>query len=49
MVVLEDILKEGADRLGIRLDESQTSRFLTYLEELKRWNRRINLTAPHIG
>ncbi len=45
MVVLEDILKEGADRLGIRLDESQISRFLTYLEELKRWNRRINLTA----
>lgn len=42
---LKGLLKEGAGRLGIVLDESEIELFLRYLEELKEWNRRINLTS----
>ena len=41
----EFLLREGARRLGITLQKKQVNQFLTYLNELKRWNRRINLTA----
>ncbi len=42
---LKALLKEGAKRLGIDLTEAQVLAFISYLRELKRWNRRMNLTS----
>lgn len=41
---LKRTLQEGAKELGVVLGEDQLVLFLTYLEELTRWNRKINLT-----
>ncbi len=38
-------LKEGASELGFTLTDDHIAKLLTYLDELKRWNRKINLTA----
>ncbi|HHL39536.1 MAG TPA: 16S rRNA (guanine(527)-N(7))-methyltransferase RsmG [Deltaproteobacteria bacterium] len=38
-------LAAGALSLGVALDERALCRFALYLEELGRWNRRVNLTA----
>ncbi|HBG46654.1 MAG TPA: 16S rRNA (guanine(527)-N(7))-methyltransferase RsmG [Deltaproteobacteria bacterium] len=40
-----ELLKKGALELGVALDDSQAAAFLTYLRELKVWNKKINLTA----
>ncbi|MBI5190526.1 MAG: 16S rRNA (guanine(527)-N(7))-methyltransferase RsmG [Nitrospirae bacterium] len=42
---LEHILIDGASRLGVSLSEAQAAAFGVYLDELLKWNRRINLTA----
>ena len=39
------ILEEGAQLLGIRLTARQRQQFQLYLLRLKKWNKRINLTA----
>jgi 16S rRNA (guanine527-N7)-methyltransferase len=39
------LIIEGAKRLGFRLSQKDISQFLIYLETLKHWNSRINLTA----
>ena len=39
------LILEGAQQLGVFVSEDQISKFLIYLEELKQWNARINLTA----
>jgi 16S rRNA (guanine527-N7)-methyltransferase len=39
------LLVEGAEAFGIRLNEKQVEAFDLYLEELLKWNRKINLTA----
>jgi 16S rRNA (guanine527-N7)-methyltransferase len=44
MVMMEK-LKEGAEKLGLRLSEKQLALFQTYYEELIDWNQRMNLTA----
>ncbi len=36
---------EGAIQWGISLSDEQVRAFMVYLEELKRWNARMNLTA----
>jgi 16S rRNA (guanine527-N7)-methyltransferase len=41
---LKRTLEKGAKELGIGLGPVQLELFLTYLEELTRWNRKINLT-----
>jgi 16S rRNA (guanine527-N7)-methyltransferase len=41
---LKKTLNEGARALGVGLGVGQIGLFLIYLEELKRWNRKINLT-----
>ncbi|HUL22525.1 MAG TPA: 16S rRNA (guanine(527)-N(7))-methyltransferase RsmG [Thermodesulfobacteriota bacterium] len=41
----KDLLIEGAKTFGIDLDEKAIQAFETYLEELLKWNRKINLTA----
>ncbi len=41
----EELLKSGLTEMGISLSEDQTAAFMTYLSELKKWNRAYNLTA----
>lgn len=41
----ESLLVEGAKALGIGLDEEEVHEFGLYLNELARWNQKINLTA----
>jgi len=42
---LEQILTTGAEEFGIHLSKEQVERFFLYLSELRKWNRKINLTA----
>jgi 16S rRNA (guanine527-N7)-methyltransferase len=44
-LTLKQLLTEGAKELGVKLSNSQTELFMSYLENLKTWNDRINLTA----
>jgi 16S rRNA (guanine527-N7)-methyltransferase len=39
------LLRDGAARLGVALDDDQVRRLERYLALLQEWNRRINLTA----
>ncbi|HSE83581.1 MAG TPA: 16S rRNA (guanine(527)-N(7))-methyltransferase RsmG [Thermodesulfobacteriota bacterium] len=41
----QEVLVRGARELDIELTSDQTQLFLSYLEILKFWNKRINLTA----
>jgi len=41
----KDILRAGLLELGIEPTEERLSMFMTYLSELKRWNRAYSLTA----
>ncbi len=41
----KDLLIEGAKTFGIHLDEEAVETFDLYLQELLKWNRKINLTA----
>ncbi len=42
---LAQLLKEGTLNYGRELNEQQVSQFGTYMELLKEWNKKINLTA----
>lgn len=41
----ENILIDGAQRLGINLNEGQIKKFSRYLDLLVQWNQKINLTS----
>ncbi len=41
----EELLCEGALRLGVELTPQMAGLFMRYLSELKVWNRKINLTS----
>jgi 16S rRNA (guanine527-N7)-methyltransferase len=41
----EEILRAGADRLGLTLQEKHSKAFSLYLSELKKWNRAYSLTS----
>lgn len=41
----ESLLKKGLNELSLSVKSEQVSSFLTYLEELKRWNKAYNLTS----
>jgi len=41
----KELLKRGAEELGLSLGDVENSLFLTYLDELKEWNKKINLTG----
>lgn len=41
----KELLRQGLDRLDISYGEIQINSFITYLAELKKWNRAYNLTA----
>lgn len=40
-----DILMRGMEELNLHLFPNQIDQFLLYLEELKKWNKKINLTS----
>ncbi len=42
---LGSFLKQAADEIGIALNPGHIDAFLSYLEQLKRWNQTINLTS----
>ena len=42
---MEEILKNGFEKLNISLGESQTESLKTYAKLLKEWNEKINLTG----
>ena len=45
MRAIKEILVSGAEEIGIVLSDQVLESYLLYIEELKRWNARINLTA----
>lgn len=44
-MIPRELLKRGADQLGIALSMEQINSLFVYLAELKKWNQKINLTA----
>jgi 16S rRNA (guanine527-N7)-methyltransferase len=42
---IEKYLMQGASSLALELSQGQTSQYIAYTEELKKWSKRINLTA----
>lgn len=44
---IPDMLITGAKELDIEIREAEEKAFLLYLEELKKWNEKINLTSLH--
>jgi len=40
-----DLLRAGLEELGLGYSEKQVEAFITYLSELKKWNKAYNLTA----
>jgi 16S rRNA (guanine527-N7)-methyltransferase len=42
---LKDILVKGAEEIGITLADQVVESYLFYIKELKKWNKRINLTS----
>jgi 16S rRNA (guanine527-N7)-methyltransferase len=45
MKELKEILASGAEEMGVCLSTQVIESYLLYIEELKRWNTRVNLTA----
>lgn len=45
IVTLRELLTTGAHALGVALTVEQSNSILMYIAELKKWNRKINLTA----
>ncbi len=43
--MIEELLKSGAKRMNIELDENQSSKLLQYLELIIKWNKTYNLSA----
>lgn len=46
---LRDLFVEGASEFGVEFSENQLDLFMEYLDNLKKWNERINLTAIEDG
>ena len=42
---LEKLFRQGLKQLGIELDPHRVQRLIGYCEELRKWNRKINLIA----
>ncbi|NSW92039.1 MAG: 16S rRNA (guanine(527)-N(7))-methyltransferase RsmG [Firmicutes bacterium] len=42
---LESMLLKGAEEFGVRLDKGQVDKFFMYMELLKTWNEKVNLTS----
>jgi 16S rRNA (guanine527-N7)-methyltransferase len=48
---MADILGQGLEAMGLaaRVDDKARARLLTYVQELKKWNRKMNLVARQTG
>ncbi len=46
---LKNWLQEGSSRIGVTLQQSHIDYFLQYLSELRRWNKKTNLTSIKNG
>ncbi|MBX6378984.1 MAG: class I SAM-dependent methyltransferase, partial [Clostridia bacterium] len=44
-VTLRDRLEEGARRMGLAVTPTQCEKFSQFLELLRQWNERLNLTS----
>jgi len=42
---VRDILRRGLKRFGVQIDDHMLEQFITYMEELKRWNKVYTLTS----
>lgn len=42
---ISDLLRDGAQQLGVALDDAAINRLLGYIELLLKWNRRVDLTG----
>ena len=42
---IKDILVKGAELIGVALTDQAVASFLYYIDQLKKWNRTINLTS----
>ena len=42
---IKDILVRGAELIGVALTDQAVASFLYYIDQLKKWNRKINLTS----
>lgn len=45
MMTSKQLLKEGLNQIGFSYSEEQIKTFMTFLSELKKWNRAYNLTG----
>lgn len=45
MMTSKQLLKEGLNQIGFSYSEEQIKAFMTFLFELKKWNRAYNLTG----
>lgn len=45
MQTIKDIVIRGAEQIGITLSNQIIESYLYYIEELKKWNKKINLTS----
>lgn len=45
MMTSKQLLKEGLNQIGFSYSEEQIKAFMTFLSELKKWNRAYNLTG----
>lgn len=43
--IAEELIRQGLKALGIPYSKDQVDKFLTYLAELKKWNKAYNLTG----
>jgi 16S rRNA (guanine527-N7)-methyltransferase len=46
-MIPRELLKSGAEELGVSLSIEQINSVFVYLAELRKWNQKINLTAIH--
>jgi 16S rRNA (guanine527-N7)-methyltransferase len=44
-IKIEELLRNGLKELGLVVSEEQIDAFITYLSELKKWNKAYNLTG----
>ena len=45
MIEAVELLRTGIEEIGLSYSENRVESFITYLEELKKWNKAYNLTA----
>jgi len=49
VLAMDDILRQGLEQMGLDdfVDQKARLRLLTYIQELRKWNQKMNLIARH--